>query len=170
MHLPFFEPELTAHRQIVGSILVSLMLQICNQRYPLNYRLPVYIMWGPVGAILLCFLVLPESPWFYARKYNREASIKSLQALYGNVKDYDLEEEYDIILRNLEHEKNLEGEAKSVAWRDILRGINLVSKVISPIKRDRSQVDMLASTDNSPCIGVISTIWRSCIDRFLLNL
>ena len=77
------------------------MIQVVNKKFPLYWQLPVYVLWGPTGAVLILVSVLPESPWYYARRGDREAAIKSLRRLYGNVKGFDVEEEYRIIQRTL---------------------------------------------------------------------
>lgn len=105
------------------------MLQISNQRYPLRYLLPIYVIWGPITSLLPCFFVLPESPWFHARRDNKEASIKSLRRLYQGIPGYDFEEEYGIIRRSLEHEKLQGGEARSLTWKNVFAGLNRVSRV-----------------------------------------
>ncbi|GFZ52130.1 hypothetical protein JCM24511_09903 [Saitozyma sp. JCM 24511] len=117
-------PNARARRTTIGGILCSLMLQISNQRYPLRYLLPIYVIWGPIASLLLCFFVLPESPWFHARRDNKEASIKSLRRLYQGIPGYDFEEEYGIIRRSLEHEKLQDGEARSLTWKTVFTGLN----------------------------------------------
>jgi SP family general alpha glucoside:H+ symporter-like MFS transporter len=71
-------------------------------------------------------MFVPESPWFYARKGNQGAVMRSMKQLYGGVKGYDFEEEYGIILRTIEHEK--EKLNNHPRYNDVFRGLNLVSK------------------------------------------
>jgi SP family general alpha glucoside:H+ symporter-like MFS transporter len=49
-----------------------------------------------------------------------------MKQLYGGVKGYDFEEEYGIILRTIEHEK--EKLNNHPRYNDVFRGLNLVSK------------------------------------------
>lgn len=109
----------------VGGIIVSSMMQQLNEKHPDNYLLAMRVLWGPIGFMLLCWAFVPESPWFHARKGNKEAAIKSLRQLFGNVEGYDLEEEYNIIARTIEHEKELLNHQPS--YMDVFRGTNLVS-------------------------------------------
>jgi len=50
--------------------------------------------------------------------------MKSLKQLYGNVEGYDLEEEYSIIARTIEHENEVL--AHKPTYMDVFRGDNLV--------------------------------------------
>jgi SP family general alpha glucoside:H+ symporter-like MFS transporter len=115
----------------VGGIIVSLMMQQLNQRHPDNYLLAMRILWAPIGIMILCWAFVPESPWFHARRGNKEGAIKSLRQLYGGVEGYDLEEEYSIIARTIEHEK--EFLAHKPSYMDVFRGINLVCDLQGPI-------------------------------------
>ena len=105
------------------------MIQVVNQRYPLYWQLPVYVIWGPVGVVLILVAVLPESPWYLARHNNKEAAFKALRRLYGNVAGFDVEEEYGIIERTLALERHLLTVTTDARWRDIVTGLNLVSDI-----------------------------------------
>lgn len=101
------------------------MMQRLNQTYPDDYLLAMRILWAPIGIMILCWAFVPESPWFHTRRGNKEAAIKALRQLYGNVEGYDIEEEYGIIARTIEHENDLLDHKPS--FRDVFRGTNLVS-------------------------------------------
>ncbi|KAH7356508.1 general substrate transporter [Rhexocercosporidium sp. MPI-PUGE-AT-0058] len=107
----------------IGGIVCSVMMQQLNQKHPDNYLLAMRILWAPIGSMIIFWIFVPESPWFYARRGNKEKAMKSLGQLYGGVEDYDFEEEYGIIARTIEHEKaQLEDEPKFV---HIFKGLNL---------------------------------------------
>ena len=109
----------------MGNIICNAMIQVVNKKFPLFWQLPVYVVWGPVGAVLFFVAILPESPWYLARRGNKEAAFKALRRLYGNVPGFDVEEEYGIIESTLAHERQLnKNDAK---WRDIVTGLNWVS-------------------------------------------
>ena len=110
------------------------MIQIVNKKFPYYWQLPVYVLWGPISVVLIIIAVLPESPWYHARRGNREAAIKSLKRLYGGVIGYNCDEEYVIIERTLAHEKRMESQMEVVSWRNILSGFNRVSSLFIPIK------------------------------------
>ena len=101
------------------------MMQQLNQKHPDNYLLAMRILWAPIGLMLPCWIFVPESPWFYARRDNREAAMKSLHRLYGGIKDYNHEEEYNIICRTIALEK--EALKHQPGWKDVFKGMNRVS-------------------------------------------
>lgn len=100
------------------------MMQQLNQNHPDDYLLAMRVLWAPIGFMLVCWAFIPESPWFHARRGNKEGAMKSLRQLYGNVDGYNMEEEYSIIERTIEHEKEFLQHAPSFA--DVFRGVNLV--------------------------------------------
>ncbi|ORY31052.1 general substrate transporter [Naematelia encephala] len=106
----------------VGGIIVAVMMQQLNVKHPDNYLIAMRVLWAPIGLMLLCWVFVPESPWFHARKGNKEGAMKSLKQLYGNVKGYDFEEEYAIIARTIEHERQVLVHKPSYA--DVFRGTN----------------------------------------------
>ena len=102
------------------------MIQVVNKRFPLFWELPVYVLWGPIGIVLFLVMLLPESPWYLARRGNKEAAFKSLKKLYGNVPGFDSEEEYGIIERTLAHERRVLDQTTDAKWRDVVTGLNWV--------------------------------------------
>ena len=75
------------------------MLQVCATRYPDNYKLPIWVLWGLAGLMLVCIVVVPETPWFYARRGDKTNGMKVLHRLYSNIKGYNFEEEWGIMIR-----------------------------------------------------------------------
>ena len=101
-----------------------MMYQI-NKNFPTDYLLALRVIWVPVALIGVCFGVIPESPWYYAKRGNKEGAMKALRRLYSNVEGYDYEEEYAIIENTIGHEMGLVNNAPS--FRQVFRGNNLVS-------------------------------------------
>ena len=114
----------------MGGVLCSIMLKICNDKYPFFWLLPVYVEWAFVGGLTFCYAVLPESPWFHARTENREKGTKVLQRLYGSIPGYDVEEEYGVMVRTIQHEQRLLAESHAAPWAQCFSGINRVSTTI----------------------------------------
>ena len=113
------------YRSNIGSIICSVMMEQLNQRHPDNYLLAMRILWAPVGVMIIFWALVPESPWFHARRGNKEKALKAMRQLYGGVEDYDFEEEYGIIARTIEHEREfLEDRPKYI---HVFKGLNLVS-------------------------------------------
>jgi MFS transporter, SP family, general alpha glucoside:H+ symporter len=101
------------------------MMQQLNQKHPDNYLLAMRVIWAPVGLMIVCWVFIPESPWFHGRRGNKEKAIKTMKQLYGGVEGFDFEEEYGIIERTIKHERELLQE--SPRYVHVFKGLNLVS-------------------------------------------
>ena len=93
----------------------------------MTYRRAIYAMWVPLGLWFVLLLFLPESPWYHARKDHAVKAKNSLSRLYKNVEGYDVDREYEAMILEIEHERQLKQEASTIGWKDILTGTNLVS-------------------------------------------
>lgn len=131
-------------RYAIGGIAASSMMSVTNTQQPYYWQLPVYIEMGLVGFMGLCFIFIPETPWYYGRRGNKDGCLKTMQRLYSNVDDYDKEQEWGIIERSIQHEKDIQAQSSALSWSAIFRGTNGVSsrmcfaKWFSPtIKRTR---------------------------------
>lgn len=100
-------------------------MQQLNQKHPDDYLIAMRVLWAPIGAMIFFWVIVPESPWYHARRGNREAAMKSLRRLYGNIADYDFEEEYGIITHTIEHENAMLGNC--ARYRDLFKGVNTVN-------------------------------------------
>ena len=117
--------QLTLYRSNVGGIICSVMMQQLNQKHPDNYLLAMRVIWAPVGLMIIFWMFIPESPWYHARRENKEKALECMRQLYGGVKGYDIEEEYGIIARTIAHERTvLQDKPRYI---DIFKGLNRVS-------------------------------------------
>ncbi|KAN0102857.1 MFS general substrate transporter [Hyaloscypha variabilis] len=107
----------------IGGIVCSVMMQQLNQKHPDNYLLAMRILWVPIGLMIIFWIFVPESPWYHARRANKEAAMKAMRQLYGGVEGYDFEEEYGIIEKTIEHERFVLEEAPK--YIHIFKGLNL---------------------------------------------
>lgn len=103
------------------------MMYQVNKFHPDWYLLPIYIEYGLVALMFICFLIIPETPWFYGRRGDKEAAMKTMRRLYGRVEGYDMEEEWGVIVRSIAHEKTLMEAAKAQSWTQVFKGFNGVS-------------------------------------------
>jgi SP family general alpha glucoside:H+ symporter-like MFS transporter len=116
------------NRSNIGGIICAVMMQQLNSKYPDNYLLAMRVLWAPIGLMIICWALIPESPWYHARHGNKEKAMNSLRQLFGGVEGYDFEEEYGIIARTIEHERSMQFESPS--YIQIFKGLNLVSNFI----------------------------------------
>lgn len=61
---------------------------------------------------------------FYARRHEHDKAKKVMVRLYGNIKDWDLEHEYEVVRRNVLHAERLREEQGTAPWREIFQGTN----------------------------------------------
>ncbi|CAH0045348.1 unnamed protein product [Clonostachys solani] len=107
----------------IGNITCNVMMQELNKRHPLNYTLPLRILIAPVVLMMFFWAFVPESPWHHTRRGNKEKAMKSLRQLYGGVEGYDFEQEYDIIAKTIQHEKEFMEEEPG--FLHVFKGVNL---------------------------------------------
>ena len=115
------------------------MMQILNKKHPDNYLLAMRILWGPIAFMIICWALIPESPWFHARNGNKEKALRAMRQLYGNVSGYDFEEEYGIIARTIEHEREVLKDAPG--FTQVFKGLNLVSRVLLRFQTRQSKLE-----------------------------
>ncbi len=112
------------NRSNIGGIIVALMMQQLNKSHPDDYLIAMRVLWAPVALMIVFWAFIPESPWFHARHGNKEEALKAMRQLYGGVKGYDFEEEYGIMARTIEHEREVLQEKPS--YIHIFKGLNKV--------------------------------------------
>lgn len=110
----------------VGGFIGPLALRELNLNMPKNWRLPILTQWSQIGLMLICYIFLPETPWHYARHNNAGKGKKSLQKIFGGVKGYDVDKQWDSMVATLEAEAK-QGEAYGkVSLIEVFQGANLV--------------------------------------------
>ncbi|KAK2757831.1 sugar transporter [Colletotrichum kahawae] len=77
---------------------------------------------GFISLLLFTFLT-PESPYYLAGKGQHEKVKIVLRSLRGKEPGYDVEADFDLIMRTIEHEKTTRGE--TVSFIDCFRGVDL---------------------------------------------
>ena len=119
------------------------MMNFVNLHHPYDWLLPIYIEYGMVGTMLICYLVgvslpfcrwysrcpklIPETPWFFCRRGQKDNALHSMRRLYKDVVDYDYEEEYGIMLKTIENEREMAHMSESQSWRQLFKGADGVS-------------------------------------------
>ncbi|WWC88371.1 uncharacterized protein L201_003282 [Kwoniella dendrophila CBS 6074] len=109
----------------VGQLFIAIALQIVETTDPSGYLKAVYSEWVVLGPWILMMLILPESPWHYARQGKEELTKKALLKIYGGISGYDENREYAVMVKEIEKEKETRNTNKETSWKDILIGPNL---------------------------------------------
>lgn len=153
----------------IGAIIVAVMMQQLNKKHPDNYLLAMRILWAPIGLMIVFWTFIPESPWYHARRGEKEKAMKCLRQLFGGVEGYDFEEEYGIIARTIQHEQEINQEKPSFA--DVFRGLNLVScwdglasSFFAFNGRETDEFPFSLFARNEPSFVLFSAFRHSCVD------
>lgn len=146
------------------------MMQQLNQKHPDNYLLAMRIIWAPVGLMIVFWMFIPESPWFHARRGNKEKALKCMRQLYGGVKGYDIEEEYGIIARTIAHERTVLQDKPRYA--DVFKGLNLVSAsgLFQETREEKRAEQWLETNTYRHAAQYLPAACRSYHHQYLLNL
>jgi hypothetical protein len=115
----------------IGSFFAYIALQIMNRESPLTWLTPVYTQWVQVGIIIIIYVFLPESPDWCATRGDSERAKRKLLKLNRDVKGYNREQQYQLLVLTVEHEKQVAEEQKREDWTAIFRGTDGLRTAIS---------------------------------------
>lgn len=152
----------------IGSIVCSVMMQHLNQTYPDDYLLAMRVLWAPIGLMILCWAWVPESPWFYARHGKKEKALKAMGQLYGGIEGYDFEEEYGIITRTIDYEKEMLHAAPG--YTAVFKGLNLVCISVRVLQYATKTNSFLETHADGHALGHVPAARRPRHHQHILNL
>ncbi|CAK7243333.1 MAG: hypothetical protein STHCBS139747_004851 [Sporothrix thermara] len=115
----------------LGGFGSAIALQIVSTMPSNQWRHAVYSQWIFVGLALICLVLIPETPRFYAQRGKHEKAKKVMAQIYKGVPDWDLEHEYAIVLKEIEDGKLLLDKQRGVSVLDCFRGTNLRRTIVS---------------------------------------
>jgi MFS family permease len=88
----------------LGNFFAPIALQVLSKSKPDNWLIPVYTQWGHIGIMFFVYLLIPESPAWCVTKGKYERAKKALRTLYWDVKDYDIEHQFQLLVIAVDHE------------------------------------------------------------------
>lgn len=106
----------------VGGFFAPVALQIHSQVDRDDWLTPVYTQWAQIGIMLIIYLVVPETPAWCASKGYSERAKNSLRKLHWELKDYDVEHNYNLLAMAVEHEVEVARAASNESWYCIFKG------------------------------------------------
>ncbi len=108
----------------IGTFFAYIGIQNMNSQHPNNYLTPIYTQFAQIGLMLLIYVFLPESPaWCVSRGNEARAKKELLKINYG-VRDFNLEQQFQIVALNVEHERAVAVEQRREHWHSIFRGVD----------------------------------------------
>ena len=111
----------------IGGLLCSVSLYVVQALPADLWRRAVYSSWAFTGVACLLWVLLPESPRYLCQKGNEEKTKAVLNKLFAGSKDFNLEAEYAMLVREVESQGGEGAEGAGSYW-DLLKRPNLVSE------------------------------------------
>ncbi|RSL64015.1 hypothetical protein CEP54_004882 [Fusarium duplospermum] len=114
-----------------GQFFAPVALQVMLEKEPDNYLTPIYTQWSQIGLMIIIYLLVPESPAWCASKGKEKEAKKMLRKLHWDIKDYDVDHQYNLLLINVEHERAIAAEQSREKWYNIFKGQDGLRTMIS---------------------------------------
>lgn len=115
----------------VGGFFAPVALQVMSTYDPNNFRTPVYTQWGHIGLMLIIYIILPESPAWCASKDKADRAKKNMRFIYRGVEGFNIDEQYEVLVRTIEHERAVAAEMRDTKWWSIFKGTNGFRTLVS---------------------------------------
>ncbi|KAH8593537.1 general substrate transporter [Bisporella sp. PMI_857] len=116
---------------VIGQLCGSIALNRLNASDPYDFRTAIYTQWAMIGAMLVIFVLLPESPWWLAGKGNLHGAEKVLSRYNGHIEGYSVQEHIDVMTATIEEERHLAQRNSEEGMWAIFRGRNLIRFLIA---------------------------------------
>ncbi|KAJ5205098.1 uncharacterized protein N7498_005977 [Penicillium cinerascens] len=116
---------------VIGQIFASVALNQMNELEPYNFRTPIYSQWAMLGATIIIFFLIPESPWWLVTKGKLDGAGKILQRYNGRIAGYDVQEQIEVMNATVAAEKVVaERNSEEGQWA-VFRGRNFIRFIIA---------------------------------------
>ncbi|KAE8140443.1 general substrate transporter [Aspergillus pseudotamarii] len=116
---------------VVGQIFASVALNQLHAQNPLDFRTPIYTQWAMVGATIIIFIIMPETPWWLVSKGKLDKASKMLRTYNDRVEGYDVSEQIEIMSATVVEERRIaERDSQEGMWA-VFQGRNFIRFVIA---------------------------------------
>ncbi|RAQ41210.1 hexose transporter [Aspergillus flavus] len=116
---------------VVGQIFASVALNQLHAMDPLDFRTPIYTQWAMVGATIIIFIIMPETPWWLVSKGKLDKASKMLRRYNGRVEGYDVSEQIEIMSATVVEERRIaERDSQEGMWA-VFQGRNFIRLIIA---------------------------------------
>ena len=116
---------------VLGQLFGSVALNELNHLNPLDFRTAIYSQWAMIGLMLICFLLLPETPWWLCSKSRTEAAAKVLTRFNGHVPGYNVHEVINVMVATIEEERTLSKQQMQEGLFSVFQGRNAIRFLIA---------------------------------------
>ncbi|KAB8244826.1 general substrate transporter [Aspergillus flavus] len=116
---------------VVGQIFASVALNQLHAMDPLDFRTPIYTQWAMVGATIIIFIIMPETPWWLVSKGKLDKASKMLRRYNGRVEGYDVSKQIEIMSATVVEERRIaERDSQEGMWA-VFQGRNFIRFIIA---------------------------------------
>jgi MFS family permease len=115
----------------VGNFFAYIAMQTMNKQHPHEYLTPVYTQWAQIGLMFLVYLFLPETPAWCVMRGDTTRAKKELRRLNRGVPGYDVDQQLEVLVLAVEHERAVAAEQRREHWHAIFRGVDGLRTVIA---------------------------------------
>lgn len=115
----------------VGSFFSYIALQTMAKQRPYHWLEPIYTQWAQIGIMLIIYLFLPESPAWCVTANKIDRAKKELNKLNGKIPGYNVDQQIQVLVLAVEHERAVAAEQRREHWTAIFRGTDGMRTLIS---------------------------------------
>ncbi|KAF2008744.1 general substrate transporter [Aaosphaeria arxii CBS 175.79] len=106
----------------VGSFFAYVALQTMAKKHPYIWLHPIYTQWAQIGIMLGIYIFLPESPAWCVTVNQMERAKKELLRMNGKVEGYNVDQQLQVLVLAIDHERTVAAEQRQEKWYAIFRG------------------------------------------------
>jgi hypothetical protein len=103
----------------LGRFFAPVALQVHSNVDRDNWLTPVYTQWSQIGLMLIIYLLVPETPAWCVTHGFEERAKKSLRKLHWEIKNYDVEHQYQVLVMAVNHEYEVARASHNEKWYSI---------------------------------------------------
>jgi MFS family permease len=115
----------------LGGFFAPVALQVLSQTRPLDWLTPVYTQWAQVGTMIIIYLLVPESPAWCVSKGKLDQAKQALSRLNYGVEGYDIDQQLQLLIRTIDHERTIAADQRSERWYNVFKGTDGLRTLIA---------------------------------------
>ncbi|KAH6984030.1 hexose transporter [Ilyonectria destructans] len=115
----------------IGVFCAHISLNQLNKTHPEDWLVPIYTQWAQIGIMFIIYIFLPESPAWCVTSGHIDRAKKELQKLYKGVEGFNVDQQVEVLVLAVEHEKAVAAEQNRENWYAIFMGVNGFRTVVT---------------------------------------
>ncbi|KAL4863011.1 hypothetical protein BDV12DRAFT_189969 [Aspergillus spectabilis] len=115
----------------LGQFFAPVALQVISKSAPEDYKTPIYTQWSQIGLMIIIYIFVPESPVWCVNKGKYDQARAVLRRLNYGVQDYDAEQQVQILILAIDHERTVAAEQRAEKWYAIFKGTDGLRTIIA---------------------------------------